>query len=128
MGIGQFQLNLNFGSIPVLLHDHTPSHSTGHEKIHCIWYPECQNWTIFSDFRSENPPCPLELIAFVTFFDFEHNYETFRVLLHDQTPSRSIRHEKIHGIRYPERQNRTIFRDSRISYLIEVKSDNRDKL
>ena len=67
MGIGQFQLNLNFGSIPVLLHDHTPSHSTGHEKIHCIWYPECQNWTIFSDFSSENPPCPLELIAFVTF-------------------------------------------------------------
>ena len=61
-------------------------------------------------------------------FQLNLNFGSFPVLLHDHTPSRVIRHEKIHGIRYPERQNRTIFRDSRISYLIEVKSDNRDKL
>ena len=36
------------------------------------------------------------------------------MLLHDQTPSQSIRNEKIHWIRYPGCQNRTIFKDFRL--------------
>ena len=35
------------------------------------------------------------------------------VLLHDHIPSQSIRNEKIHWIRYPGCQNRTIFKDFR---------------
>ena len=38
---------------------------------------------------------------------------TFYESLHDHIPSQSIRNEKIHWIRYPGCQNRTIFKDFR---------------
>ena len=46
-------------------------------------------------------------------FGYESNFESLPVLLHDHIPSQSISNEKIHWVRYPGCQNRTIFKDFR---------------
>ena len=47
-------INCKIWLLPALLHDQTPSHLIRHEKIQWFMYPECQNQTIFKDFRPWN--------------------------------------------------------------------------
>ena len=102
-----FDLEPNFEPLPVLLHFQTPSKWIRHVKSHWFRYPECQNWTIFMDFRPWNLTIALHNLSRLWLFDFEPTFKHFPVLLYDQTPSQSIRHEKIHWFRYLERQNWT---------------------
>ena len=62
-------------------------------------------------------PLPIGIDRVCDFLTLNTIMRHLRVLLHDQTPSRSIRHEKKHRIRYTECQNRTIFSDFRASNL-----------